>query len=106
MSPQLSLTWTLIGTKDCRLFESTRGRLTYPSVRRSQAQNGVCMRIVYQRCCGMDVHKDRVTVCLLIIEDDGEVRTEKRQFGTMTRHLEEMASWLEKQEVICCSMVF
>jgi transposase len=64
------------------------------------------MRIVYQRCCGMDVHKDRVTVCLLIIEDDGEFRTEKRQFGTMTRHLEEMASWLEKQEVICCSMVF
>jgi hypothetical protein len=54
----------------------------------------------------MDVHKDSVTVCLLIIEDDGEFRTEKRQFGTMTRHLEEMASWLEKQEVICCSMVF
>ena len=57
------------------------------------------MRIVYKRCCGMDVHKDSVTVCLLIIEDDGEFRTEKRQFGTMTRHLEEMASWLEKQEV-------
>ena len=57
------------------------------------------MRIVYQRCCGMDVHKDSVTVCLLIIEDDGEFRTEKRKFGTMTRPLEEMASWLEKQEV-------
>jgi hypothetical protein len=29
----------------------------------------------------MDVHKDSVTVCLLIIEDDGEFRTKKRQFG-------------------------
>ena len=64
------------------------------------------MRILYQRSCGMDVHKDSVTVCLLIIEDDGELRTEKRQFGTMTRHLEEMASWLEKQEVQRIAIVY
>lgn len=57
------------------------------------------MRIVYQRCCGMDVHKDSVTACLLLIDGEGECRTEKRRFGTMTRDLKGMASWLASQGV-------
>jgi hypothetical protein len=43
------------------------------------------MRIVYQRCCGMDVHKNSITACLMLIGDDGEFRSYKREFGTMTR---------------------
>lgn len=52
------------------------------------------MRIVYQRCCGMDVHKDSVTACVLLIDEYGEWRSEKRKFRTMTRDLREMATWL------------
>ena len=40
------------------------------------------MRIVYQRCCGMDVHKDSVTACVLLIDEYGEWRSEKRKFRT------------------------
>jgi hypothetical protein len=25
---------------------------------------------VYQRCCGMDVHKNSITACLMLIDDD------------------------------------
>jgi transposase len=57
------------------------------------------MRIVYQRCCGMDVHKNSITTCVLLIDDDGELRTEKRYFRTMTRDLKEMATWLASLEV-------
>jgi hypothetical protein len=86
------------------------------------------MRIVYKRCCGMDVHKDSVTVCLLIIEDDGEFRTEKRRFGipygTFWRHGrsssyssstrstssrcrgEKRIRKIVNGSQICCSMVF
>jgi hypothetical protein len=39
------------------------------------------MHIVYKRCCGLDIHKDSITACLLLIDDDGEYRVEKRQFG-------------------------
>src|SRR5262249_1803624 len=60
---------------------------------------GACMQIVYQRCCGMDVHKNSVTACLLLIDDDGEYHAEKRQFGTMTRDLGEMTEWLHAQSV-------
>jgi transposase len=62
------------------------------------------MRIVYQRCCGMDVHKNSVTACLLLIDDEGEFRTEKRQLGTMTRDLNEMASWLASEGVQAIAM--
>lgn len=57
------------------------------------------MRIVYQRCCGMDVHKESVTACLLLIDEEGEFTVEKRRFGTMTRDLREMANWLQSQRV-------
>ena len=57
------------------------------------------MRIVYQRCCGLDVHKDSVTACLLLIDDDGEFQVEKRRFGTMTCDLRELGTWLKAEGV-------
>lgn len=57
------------------------------------------MQIVYQRCCGMDVHKKSVTACLLLIDEEGEFRMEKREFGTMTRDLREMGEWLHAHGV-------
>jgi transposase len=57
------------------------------------------MRIVYQRCCGMDVHKDSVTACVLLIDEYGEWRSEKRKFRTMARDLREMSAWLASLEV-------
>ena len=36
------------------------------------------MRIVYQRCCGTDVHKDSVTAWVLLIDEDGEFRKQTR----------------------------
>jgi len=62
------------------------------------------MRIVYQRCCGMDVHKDSVTACLLVINQSGALQTEKRQFGTMTRDLRQLASWLASEGVQAIAM--
>ena len=62
------------------------------------------MRIVYQRCCGMDVHKDSITACVLLIDEGGEFRGEKRRFGTMTRNLKEMATWLANEGVQAIAM--
>jgi hypothetical protein len=64
------------------------------------------MRIVYQRCCGMDVHKNSITTCVLLIDDDGELRTEKRYFRTMTRDLKEMATWLASLEVEAIAIAY
>jgi hypothetical protein len=36
------------------------------------------MRIVYQRCCGMDVHKDSVTACVPLIIATSEMLNKRR----------------------------
>ena len=54
------------------------------------------MRIVYKRCCGLDVHKKVIVACLLLLEADGELRSEIRKFGTMTQDLLELLDWLQQ----------
>ena len=52
------------------------------------------MRIVYPRCCGLDVHKKSIAACLLTPAEHGGTQQEVRRFGTMTRDLLELSDWL------------
>ena len=47
------------------------------------------MEVVYQRCCGIDVHKKMIVACFR----DGR-KKEIREFGTLTSELRELTSWL------------
>lgn len=49
------------------------------------------MQVVYQRCCGLDVHKKTVVACLLQLG-----HKETRTFATMTADLLEMIAWLQE----------
>ena len=62
------------------------------------------MRIVYARCCGLDVHKKTITACVLRQEASGQEQQEIRRFGTMTRDLLELADWLQDQQVTHVAM--
>jgi transposase len=57
------------------------------------------MRVVYERCCGLDVHKASVAACVLIAEKGKANREETRRFGTMTVDLRELAEWLRQRGV-------
>jgi hypothetical protein len=52
------------------------------------------MEVLYERCCGVDVHKRTVVACLVTPGPDGRPRKEVRAFGTMTEHLLALADWL------------
>ena len=52
------------------------------------------MDVIYQRCCGLDVHKTSVVACLLISQPQGETERVIRTFGTMTEDLLALADWL------------
>ena len=52
------------------------------------------MQVVYQRCCGLDVHKKVIAACVLLSDERGRKRRELRTFGTMTRDLLALADWL------------
>ena len=52
------------------------------------------MEVVHQCCCGLDVHKDSVTACVVWAEEKGKKRREERSYGTFTRDLLQLADWL------------
>ena len=53
------------------------------------------MQVVYQRCCGLDVHKKIVVACLLTLAPSGQRQKEVRTFGTMTGDLLLLLDWLK-----------
>jgi transposase len=52
------------------------------------------VQVVYERCCGLDIHKQLVVACLLVPGPGKESRREIRSFGTMTDDLLQLADWL------------
>lgn len=57
------------------------------------------MRVVYERCCGLDVHKKTVVACVMTPEGQ-----ETRTFGTMTQDLLSLSDWLEQWRVTHVAM--
>lgn len=62
------------------------------------------MNVVHARCCGLDVHKDRVTACVLITGTDGSRVVRKKEFDTYLRGLENLRLWLYANKVTIVAM--
>ncbi|SLM30912.1 transposase (fragment) [Desulfamplus magnetovallimortis] len=52
------------------------------------------IQIIHPVCCGLDVHKDKISACLLTVGRNGEEIHELREFNTFTESLYEMKKWL------------
>ena len=52
------------------------------------------MDVVYERCCGLDIHKKAVVACLLSPGPNRKTQKAVRTFGTMTEDLLALAAWL------------
>ncbi|MGG4392873.1 IS110 family transposase [Paenibacillus thiaminolyticus] len=57
------------------------------------------MGVLLERCAGMDVHQETIVVCVMTTDSSGEVQSEVRTFGTLTKHLFELLKYLESREV-------
>ena len=55
------------------------------------------MQVVYERCCGMDIHKKSITACAITPEGK-----DTETFGTMTHDILELVKWLNDHQ---CSVV-
>ena len=53
------------------------------------------MEVLYERCCGLDIHKRTVVACLLTPGPGGQPTKAIRTFGTMTEELLALADWLQ-----------
>jgi transposase len=53
--------------------------------------------VIHPICCGLDVHKDSVTACV-VWSEEGRERTEQKEFGTLTDQLYAFRDWLLDHE--------
>lgn len=53
------------------------------------------MHVVYERCCGIDIHKKFIVACLCILTMQGTIQKEIRSFSTMTGDLLRLLGWLK-----------
>jgi len=52
------------------------------------------MQVVYPRCCGLDVHQQRIVAGLLVRGERGGLHQEVRPFGTTTAEILRLGDWL------------
>jgi transposase len=55
------------------------------------------MEVLYERCAGLDVHKDVVVACMRV-QRGGRPERELRRFSTMTKGLLELSEWLSSHQ--------
>lgn len=56
------------------------------------------MEEIFERCCGLDVHRDTITACVLI-GNGRQKKKEIRTFSTFTCHIQELADWLKSLNI-------
>lgn len=64
----------------------------------SQGNGTEILSVVHQKCCGLDIHKVKVSATLVITEEDGSHSEEILEFGTFTEDLYQLRSWLQERE--------
>jgi len=52
------------------------------------------MDVIYNVCCGIDVHKNKLVACLKVKGKENEIR----EFSGQTEDIREMANWLKKNK--------
>ena len=56
------------------------------------------MRVLYERCCGLDIHQASIAACALSTAK-GKGVEETRRFGTMTADLLELTACLKARDI-------
>lgn len=58
------------------------------------------MKVVYPRCAGIDIHKESMTVCVIVDRQDGSApEYQKRKLATHTEGIRKLMAWLEECQV-------
>jgi len=58
------------------------------------------VKVVYPRCAGIDIHKESMTVCVIVDRQDGSTpEYQKRKLATHTEGIRELSTWLEQCQV-------
>src|SRR5215216_4338629 len=65
---------------------------------------GAAIDAIYERCCGLDIHKRTVVACIIVPGSSRQSRKDIRTFGTMTDDLLALSDWLSTEGVTHIAM--
>ena len=107
--PVCELGWTLVGgTTQCGLLppggRARGGMSDFLGASTGPAAERCLLQILYSRCCGIDVHQDSVTACVLVYKDTVEPEVRKKEFATHKRALGNLRLWLHAKQVTQVAM--
>jgi transposase len=57
------------------------------------------MDAILSRCAGLDLHKDQIWACRLVVDEHGRTAQTIRRFGAMTSDIEALGAWLAEAGV-------
>lgn len=61
----------------------------------TQRQDTPAIAIIHPVCCGLDVHKEKISACMLRRDAQGQEESEIKEFGTFTDELVKLREWLQ-----------
>jgi transposase len=70
----------------------------------ARPQNNTIVSVVHPICCGLDVHKESISACLLVTAANGRESYELQQFGTYTGELQRLRDWLLENDCPIASL--
>jgi transposase len=62
------------------------------------------LSVIHLICCGLDVHKGKISACLITTDESGKEEYEIREFGTFTDELIELREWLLASHCLIVAM--
>lgn len=60
----------------------------------AKKKNNTIIEIVHPVCCGLDVHKKKISACLITVNEKGKEQFHIKEFGTFTDELIKMRKWM------------
>jgi hypothetical protein len=62
----------------------------------ARRNDSTIIKVVHPICCGLDVHKEKVSACILFTDNDREVESEVCEFAAFTDDLVHLRDWLSE----------
>ena len=60
----------------------------------SRVDSNAVLSVVHHHCCGLDIHKDKVSAALIMTQEDGTIEENIFEFGTFTEDLYRLKEWI------------
>lgn len=56
------------------------------------------LSVIHPVCCGLDVHKDSISACLMFSDNKGREKTTIKEFTTLTCDVKKLGKWLLRRQ--------